>query len=783
MIKNLSDLLVKSIIEEGNIKNIVVTYSGRFQPFHMGHYYAYNFLVKLFGKQNIYITTSNKIDINKSPLSFNDKQKFISSIYNISKSNIIEVKNPYSPKELLNKFDENVTVLIVGLGEKDINRLSSGKYYSQYSKNKTLLPFKEAGYYIKVPQIDIRVGSDKISGTIIRTYLSDKDKSYDMKKKFAQRIFGKNINENDLKSLIKKFGGMDEQLILKYDELIEQIVSEVTVGGMGGHEIDDGPTTWYPTYQAYSWDARKMASSIGWTIINFMLGDKKGRFYDDKFKEASFVTYGPIHADDSEIMVDYQKLLGSKVYKKWVDKINKLASMMGWKFITRIDSQDREDYLSITDNDLFTATTSTSTVNENVILNEGGAYGHIQHPFEDNNLTFGDFKILIKDTLSGNLIQHGPIELKTDGVNIMISWSDTRNELVASRNKSHLKNNGKDALNKFQIIDFLKGRGALTDAFKYALVDLENAIRKINVKTRSEIFEDGANWMSLEIIYPQTANVIPYNKSLLVFHELLKLDINGNLISKDRSQASTLAKLIKDVNADVQKKFSIDKTTSVDLPPNSKNFTERVSYYLQKLNKIQSKYGLKDNDTISIYHEAKWEEIINDAVSKNSYNIPKDIFNILIRRGAYSDKSVNITKLKKQIDNEGFRDWVDNLWGKDNEIKQILEKNIEPFERLFLELGVEVMINIKTFMAANPSKALQKIKNNLDSEINKIRNSKDINAIQKMEKYLSVINSLGGFEKIVPSEGITFHYKNKIYKYTGIFSPLNKLLGIIRYAK
>jgi hypothetical protein len=36
------------------------------------------------------------------------------------------------------------------------------------------------------------------------------------------------------------------------------------------------------------------------------------------------------------------------------------------------------------------------------LLTEGGAYGHLSHPFDDNNLTFNDFKTLIINTLQGN---------------------------------------------------------------------------------------------------------------------------------------------------------------------------------------------------------------------------------------------------------------------------------------------------------------------------------------------------------------------------------------------
>jgi len=56
-----------------------------------------------------------------------------------------------------------------------------------------------------------------------------------------------------------------------------------------------------------------------------------------------------------------------------------------------------------------------------ILLACGGAAGHMAHPFEDNNLTFGDFKELINRSLTGQLNKEGPVSEKIDGQNIMVS--------------------------------------------------------------------------------------------------------------------------------------------------------------------------------------------------------------------------------------------------------------------------------------------------------------------------------------------------------------------------
>jgi hypothetical protein len=52
-----------------------------------------------------------------------------------------------------------------------------------------------------------------------------------------------------------------------------------------------------------------------------------------------------------------------------------------------------------------------------------------------------------------------------------------------------------------------------------------------------------------------------------------------------------------------------------------------------------------------------------------------------------------------------------------------------------------------------------------------------------MEYELERVASAGGLEAIVPTEGITFVYKGKIYKFTGIFAPLHQIRSILAYKK
>jgi phosphopantetheine adenylyltransferase len=105
--------LANNIINEANsnITTVVAIYPGRFQPMGKHHAQAYKWLKSKF--KDAYVATSDKVQLPKSPFSFNEKKKIISS-YGIK--NIVKVKNPYKAEEVLKKYDPETTAAVVVTG-------------------------------------------------------------------------------------------------------------------------------------------------------------------------------------------------------------------------------------------------------------------------------------------------------------------------------------------------------------------------------------------------------------------------------------------------------------------------------------------------------------------------------------------------------------------------------------------------------------------------------------------------------------------------------------------
>jgi hypothetical protein len=407
------------------------------------------------------------------------------------------------------------------------------------------------------------------------------------------------------------------------------------------------------------------------------------------------------------------------------------------------------------------------SVNEALLL-EGGAYGHMNHPFDISmNLTFGDLKKIINNALDGKL---GVVKEKTDGQALAISWKNGR--LIAARNKGHLANSGANALDMNALASKFAGRGELSDAYNFAMKDLSAAISGLSEKERQSIFKDGSAFCNLEVIYPENANVIPYGQSLLVLHNVVDYDDGGNAIGSVDGAEGKLASMIKKINANVQSKYTIQGPPITKLPKDEKLSSQKGKFN-GMLSALQSRFNLSDKNGIADYHYAWWMKFVNDS-KKNLNQLEKEG---LARRWAFDNKSFGI----KSLTDEDAKKWAD---GVDKEAKdKIIKGNIRKFEDIFLGVGAEVLSFMSSVLTAQPDKALQSIKTSLDASISDIRSGGSEAQIKRLEKELARLDAIGGFDKLVPNEGLVFVYKGNVYKLTGTFAPLNQILGIFKFGR
>jgi len=786
-------LVDKILLEETNIKTIVAIYPGRFQPMGAHHAKTFKWLQSKF--KEAYVGTSDKVNLPKSPFSFAEKKKIINS-HGIK--NVVKVKNPYKAEEILKKYDPKTTAAVFMVGSKDAGRLK-GKFFQDW-KGKAEVGYKDGAYLILAPHVSMNVsGYGEMSGTAIRKALGDKELTKTEKLKVFRGIFGHTKNYDLIVNKLEKLNETIEDFCA--NSKILDIISEASRTGTNQADVDDGPRYFYGTQKAYKKDNKDLAEKMGMEVIDYISGTEELFQHGTKFPNGptGAVSYFPVGVPGGMGGTDYLKdRIGRDAYDRWSRWSKYLAQAAGYEFIdflgaeTTIDSTKKEpkkldkkvkkiqkilakqkNKTGYTKPNLVINTPPTVSTTESIgqwlanqiLLVEGGAYGHMSHPFDDRGLTFGDFKQIINLSLQGNLDLEKAATEKTDGQNLFISWNG---KMLAARNTGDLKRGGMDYK---AVAAKFKGRGNIEKAFTFAMKDLGKAIGSLNAKQQDKIFNNGNNWVNMEIMFPASANVITYDAPYLQFHNVLQYK-DGKAIGSVIDGARILAGMIAQTNQSVQKNFSIIGPKVLKMNPHQ-DYAAKKPYFTGKLNKLMKKFNMKDTSTFAEYHQAWWENFVD----KKMKGVDNTIKMGLVKRWAFFDKSFRLDK--KTIPSE-------DLLKKAKEFDKIkhadqVKNNMLPFETLFFELGAEVLKNVEGFLAANPDKAIQNVRKQVAKAISDVRKGGDLKKLNRMTQQLQKINAIGGFKTIIPSEGLVFIYKGNTYKLTGAFAPVNQIAGMMTF--
>jgi hypothetical protein len=539
------------------------------------------------------------------------------------------------------------------------------------------------------------------------------------------------------------------------------------------------------------------------TVVIYMIGEKDaGRLrgykrlmkynkttavaYKDLENPYAYYIYAP-HV--SYKIPSFGEMSGTNIRKALSDRSAKLSdlksrfkSIMGWfdadifnMVVSKMNTnrgkmREESEALPIVKRE-FWDKVFEEVLKEDTLITEGGVAGHMTHPFEDMGLTFGDLKEMFKLGLSGEISISGNPTEKLDGQNLFVTFRNGK--LYAARNKGDIKNGGMDYKS---IKTKFAGRGDIEEAFTYAFEDLESAVKRLTEKQQGMVFKDGNAWMNLEIMYPKSANVINYDGAYLVFHGVSLYNKDGEKVKDYNDYAKVLAGMIKQVNQDTQKTFSIAKPKVLNIAK-TKNYKERLKYFTSKITELQKQMNCKDSDTLGMWHQRWWEKYINKNAERLGVTVEKSVMEGLVKRWAFYDKSFSLNS--KNIENPELLSWVKQI--DSTTLKDQLKKNIKPFETLVLRFGAEVMKNVSEVMALNPEKTTEKIRNDVKIAIDKLSKSNDIKDLDVLKTQLSRIKAAGGMKSIAPLEGIVFNFKGKTYKLTGAFAPINQLLGYFKF--
>lgn len=406
-----------------------------------------------------------------------------------------------------------------------------------------------------------------------------------------------------------------------------------------------------------------------------------------------------------------------------------------------------------------------------MLLSEGGAAGHLAHPYEDDSLTFKDMKEMVKRGLVGGLDAEAPVTEKLDGQNITFSVRDGR--VIFARNKSQVKNRGQNALPAADLRQMFAGRGDIEKAFGGAADDLQAAIDALPEEQRQEMFGDGRKFMNVEIIFPDTKNVIPYGKPVLVFHGTIEYDDEGEEVGRNVEDSKILDQQLQAVSAKKQQTFGISGPQPITFnDADTVRNKEKLQQYGAEISRIQSEFDLDDNSTIEDYKRAWWSREI-DSMGVDWTPEEKEG---LISRWALGEKKFGVKDIQDPAKKKFFREF------EANELKGMQKKANRPIERMFLRLGADTLLRVTNTLGANNPEMAAKLKQEVRDTIQKIKDAGDENQLAILQQQIERLEDIG-VDNIVPSEGLVFIYNGKPYKFTGAFAPVNQILGMLKFQR
>ena len=220
---------LSELLEDGN-KDLVIIYPGRFHPFHIGHGKVYKYLKQKYSNAKVFISTSGKVDGDRSPFTFEEKRKMM-ILAGVDSGAIVQTKSPYQSIEIMERFDKDKTVVVFAVSEKDMaedprfdfsNGLKLKKngepaYLQKWNSLDDAETFGTRGYIATTPTFKFKVRGQEInSASQIRNMIASSDDT--MLTQMLQDLYSVTDVPQDIIDLFKNKVGNKETMNENWDE-------------------------------------------------------------------------------------------------------------------------------------------------------------------------------------------------------------------------------------------------------------------------------------------------------------------------------------------------------------------------------------------------------------------------------------------------------------------------------------------------------------------------------------------------------------------------------------
>ena len=383
---------------------------------------------------------------------------------------------------------------------------------------------------------------------------------------------------------------------------------------------------------------------------------------------------------------------------------------------------------------------------------EGGAGGHMAHPFDYTDFTANDLIELV-DSLFKGKVEH--LKEKLDGFNINASMNND-GEIIFIRNNTE-RNSERGGV----LLKDLDARWEGKEQQRKVYVTAGKVIEQIFPKVGKEYFNPDPTHRKIincECIVAGKTNIMPYAKDRVAFHGYTMWEWNGSKWIEQEDVEGHVDELYKAAEGIDEAKPRPD--LMIRSLETAIKFAEK---FTKDITKLWSDEGLSTDMSIEDWKKARFKKFAPEWCKDDN-----DIFNRLCN----GDKSVNLRELKKK-----YADHVDELNSLDKKTgKELVSTIMEPMDTLFLSIGNELLDQLDGFVnSENKDSIIDMVRQDTEDLVKTIENSDSVDAKEKLEKCMKRLQALGN--KYNAAEGIVVMWKGRRMKFTGSFSLVNKVLG------
>lgn len=404
----------------------------------------------------------------------------------------------------------------------------------------------------------------------------------------------------------------------------------------------------------------------------------------------------------------------------------------------------------------------------------GGAAGHMLKLQEDLSLTFKEIKDIFEKITYGKM----KVTEKLDGICIHLSYSVIDEKARAARNYKNINEGGITLEN----INLLSESKEMIPSVTKAIKAFENIVKKIPIDEQVQIFGPNANYYyNCEIIDPNNPNVLLYDRSLIELHRSGHLKTNKfnktitkENLTKEFLKLENFLLSNKQLNEDIENGFILETNPLRKLS----ELKDKTCYQnaLKALQNEMSRCSVSDTASLAEYVLNRLDEKLKTEISDISKNSKIKLLQRLMKANETSAKEVY-----ESLMHEGSPHLIEKVKNIIKSEKKLLKEAILPIEEIIIEFEAGVLKEFNSLSIKDNVKEVARLKNKLKEIFDIVGNSDNAEAQNFLNNQFKKIKDINNINSAC--EGIVFKYNDNIYKMTGMFAPLNQILGMMKFKR